>query len=435
VARFAALLRGINVGRAKRIAMADLRDAFESLGYRNVRTLLNSGNVVFDGPAQPVARHAARIRKSVADDLGVDALVVVKTADEVAGAIAENKLAKIATDPKRLLVVFTTDAKSLAALAPIENSDWGADTFRVGKYSGYAWCASGLLDGKLGKDLLRILADAGTTRNWATGREDRRAPRLERRAMRDKVVVITGASSGIGAALARHLSAEGARVVLVARRSESLAAVARDCRGETLAVTADATAREDVRRAVRAAIDRFGRIDVWVNNAGQGISRPPSELTDADVDTMMRVNVMSALYGMQEVLPQFASRGSGHIVNISSMLGRIPYVSFRSAYCGAKHFLNALTATFRAEMEQSHPGIKVSLVSPAVVGTEFGLHAMHGGPDSRSFAESQSAEEVAAVIAGVIASQQPDVYTRAGLKAPVTEYFAKTGVDPSPEPR
>jgi len=121
VARFAALLRGINVGRAKRIAMADLRDAFESLGYRNVRTLLNSGNVVFDGPAQPVARHAARIRKSVADDLGVDALVVVKTADEVAGAIAENKLAKIATDPKRLLVVFTTDAKSLAALAPIRS--------------------------------------------------------------------------------------------------------------------------------------------------------------------------------------------------------------------------------------------------------------------------------------------------------------------------
>ena len=148
--------------------MADLRQAFESLGYRDVRTLLNSGNVVFDGPAQPTTRHAARIRKTVAQDLGVDALVVVKTAAEVAGAIAGNRLAKIATDPKRLLVVFTMDAKSLAALAPLEKADWGADTFRVGKHSGYAWCASGLLDGKLGKDLLRNLADAGTTRNWAT---------------------------------------------------------------------------------------------------------------------------------------------------------------------------------------------------------------------------------------------------------------------------
>ena len=129
---------------------------------------------------------------------------------------------------------------------------------------------------------------------------------------------------------------------------------------------------------------------------------------------MMRTNVKSALYGMQEVLPHFKERGAGQIVNVSSMLGRMPFATFRSAYCGAKHFLNALTATFRAEVQAEHPGIQVTLVSPGVVRTDFGLNARHGGPDSRTFAESQSAEEVAAVIAGVIASPRPDVYTRTG---------------------
>src|SRR3954467_12999249 len=116
----------------------------------------------------------------------------------------------------------------------------------------------------------------------------------------------------------------------------------------------------------------------------------------------MQVNVKSALYGMQEVLPHFKSRNDGHILTVSSMLGRVPFATIRSAYCGAKHFLNALTATLRDELKQSHPGIQVSLVSPGVVRTDFGLNAMHGGPDSRTFPESQSAEEVAAVIARAI---------------------------------
>ena len=90
--------------------------------------------------------------------------------------------------------------------------------------------------------------------------------------------------------------------------------------------------RDDVRRAVAEAVSRFGRIDAWVNNAGVGITRPPSQLTDDDVDAMMRANVMTALYGMQEVLPHFRSRHAGHIVNVSSMLGRIPFATFRSAY-------------------------------------------------------------------------------------------------------
>jgi short-subunit dehydrogenase len=108
----------------------------------------------------------------------------------------------------------------------------------------------------------------------------------------------------------------------------------------------------------------------------------------------------------------------------------VPFVVIRSAYSGAKHFLNALTANFRDEVKQTHPGIQFSLVSPGVVGTEFGLSARHGGPDSRQLPNAQSPEEVAAVIASVIETRRPDVYTRAGARATVASYYATVAEDP-----
>ncbi|HEU4631652.1 MAG TPA: SDR family oxidoreductase [Gemmatimonadaceae bacterium] len=252
--------------------------------------------------------------------------------------------------------------------------------------------------------------------------------------MSERVVVITGASSGIGAALAERLAARGDAVVLAARREAALREVAARCGGRAHPVATDVTDRDAVRGVVREALDRFGRIDVWVNNVGRGISRLPSELTDADVDEVMRVNVKSALYGMQAVLPHFIERGTGHIVNVSSMLGRIPHALQRSAYNGAKHFLNALTANLRDELRETHPGIQVSLVSPGVVATEFGLNAMHGGPDSRTLPGAQSPEEVAAVIARVIDTRAPDVYTRPGSRQRVLDYYASHGTDPADIP-
>jgi short-subunit dehydrogenase len=248
--------------------------------------------------------------------------------------------------------------------------------------------------------------------------------------MSGKVVVITGASSGIGAALALLLAARGDSPVLVARRAEALQRVADQCGGPAKAIPADMARRDDVRRVVAETLAAFGCIDVWVNNVGQGITRVPSEVTDDDVDEVMRVNVKSALYGMQEVLPHFRDRGDGHVINVSSMLGRIPYAMSRSVYCAAKHFLNALTATFREEVQQTHPRIQFSLVSPGVVYTNFGLNAMHGGPDSRAFPNGQTAEEVAAVIAAVIDSREPDMYTRAGQRDQVLDYYRTLGKDP-----
>lgn len=247
--------------------------------------------------------------------------------------------------------------------------------------------------------------------------------------MKEKVVVITGASGGIGAALAELLAARGVSLVLVARRPEALHAVAARCGDRALPVVGDMTRREEVQRVVAAALGSFGHIDVWVNNAGQGITRLPSQLTDDDIDEMMRINVKSALYGMQETLPHFAARGAGHVINVSSMLGRVPFAGIRSAYSAAKHYLNSLTSNFRTEVQEKHPGIQYSLVSPGVVATDFGRNARHGGPDSRTFPESQTAEEVAAVIAGVIESRRPDVYTRQGAHRRIVGYYETLGAD------
>jgi NADP-dependent 3-hydroxy acid dehydrogenase YdfG len=242
--------------------------------------------------------------------------------------------------------------------------------------------------------------------------------------MQDQVIVITGASAGIGAALAELVAKKGARPVLLARRERELAEVAGRCGPGALALTTDVTRRAEVERACQAALARFGQIDVWVNNAGRGISRTVSELTDDDLDEMMLVNVKSVLYGAQAVLPHWKQRGRGHLINVSSMLGRVPFAPIRSAYSASKHAMNSLTANLRMELTASHPSIHVALVSPGVVATDFGLNARHGGPDSRSFPGAQSADEVAAVIANVIESPRPDVYTRPGAREMVAAYYA-----------
>jgi uncharacterized protein (DUF1697 family) len=166
--RFVALFRGINVGKAKRMAMGDLRTIFEALGYARVQTLLNSGNVVFDGGRQSPATHAARIRAAVVEQLGVDALVIVKSARELGSAVAGNELLGECSDASRLLVVFAVDPAALATLQTLAEQDWGADSLKVGPHAAYLWCGNGVLESRLAVRMLRELTNTGTTRNWAT---------------------------------------------------------------------------------------------------------------------------------------------------------------------------------------------------------------------------------------------------------------------------
>jgi NAD(P)-dependent dehydrogenase (short-subunit alcohol dehydrogenase family) len=178
-----------------------------------------------------------------------------------------------------------------------------------------------------------------------------------------------------------------------------------------------------VQRALGVALARFGRVDAWVNNAGRGISRPVEALTDEDLDAMMRDNLKSALYGMQAVLPHFKQRGTGLIVNVASMLARVPFIAIRSAYSASKAALASLTETLRLELARDHPGIRVVLVLPGVVATDFGLNALGGGSDSRSLPGAQPVEEVARVIADGMATGRGDLYTRPGGLERVIEHL------------
>jgi NAD(P)-dependent dehydrogenase (short-subunit alcohol dehydrogenase family) len=246
--------------------------------------------------------------------------------------------------------------------------------------------------------------------------------------MNGKVIVITGASSGIGAAVAQLVGQRGASPVLSARRQAELHAVAARSGPTALPVVADVTHRDQVQRIVAVALEHFGRVDVWINNAGRGISRPVADLTDEDFDDMMLINAKSALYGMQAVLPHMKERQRGHIINMSSMLGRIPFASVRSAYGAAKHALLSLTANLRLDLRVAFPDIHVSSVIPGVVATDFGLHARHGGPDSRALPFAQTVEDVAHVVAELIEHPRAEVYTRPIYKQQVAAYYGAEDV-------
>lgn len=166
--RYVALLRGVNVGRANRVPMADLRSLLEGLGCAGVRTLLNSGNAVFAWPGRSATSIADRLRGAIAGRHSIDVPVIVKSTTEMDAIVAGNALAAVAADPSRLLVAFARDAKSLAALSSIAPIVKTPERFHLGEHAAYLWCANGILASKAGGALLGKTGREATTRNWAT---------------------------------------------------------------------------------------------------------------------------------------------------------------------------------------------------------------------------------------------------------------------------
>ncbi len=246
--------------------------------------------------------------------------------------------------------------------------------------------------------------------------------------MKDQVVVITGASKGIGAALAREVVNRGARVVLAARNEAELATLATELGDRALAVTTDVTRRAELERLRDRTLERFGQLDVLVNNAGRGISRMVSELTDADIDDMVTINVKAVVYGIQAVLPHFKERKRGQIITVSSGLSRFPFAAQRSAYSAAKAGVNLLMGSLRMELRASFPEIHCTTVLPGVVATAFGTNSLHGGVDNRKLPGAQPVEEVAAVIADAIEQPRAEVYTRAQMRELAARYFGAEDV-------
>jgi len=163
-----ALLRGINVGRAKRVAMADLRGLVEGLGYGDVRTLLNSGNVVFTVSRAVRGDPAARIERAIASKLGVALRVTVIRADEVAAAVDDNPLCKLAENPSRLLVMVLADLAAGKRLKGLEKESWTPEALAIRGRVAYLWCPHGIIDSRLMAAVSRLVGEEGTARNLAT---------------------------------------------------------------------------------------------------------------------------------------------------------------------------------------------------------------------------------------------------------------------------
>jgi len=189
-------------------------------------------------------------------------------------------------------------------------------------------------------------------------------------------VLITGASSGIGEATARRLAAAGAKVVVVARRKERLDALVQDIEknaGEALAIEADVTERDKAPDIIKQAVDKFGRLDVLINNAGVMLNGPAKDAELEDWENMVHLNVLGVLYMTHAALPQLREQGKGHIVNISSVAGRTTRAG-SAVYNSTKWGVNAFTDALRQEIAGEKLHIRTTLIEPGAVATELQDH-------------------------------------------------------------
>jgi 3-hydroxy acid dehydrogenase/malonic semialdehyde reductase len=193
----------------------------------------------------------------------------------------------------------------------------------------------------------------------------------------DRTVFVTGASSGFGAAIARRFAADGARVVVSARRAERLADLAGELGDRALAVELDVRDRAAVARAVRELPGEFAAVDVLVNNAGLALGLDPAQDADLDDwDRMLDTNCRGLAYCTRALLPGMVARGAGHVINIGSIAATYPYPG-GNVYGATKAFVRQLSLNLRADLHGT--GVRVTCIEPGLVGgTEFSLVRFEG---------------------------------------------------------
>ncbi|ACV76169.1 MAG: SDR family oxidoreductase [Zymomonas mobilis] len=206
--------------------------------------------------------------------------------------------------------------------------------------------------------------------------------------IRNKIVVITGASSGLGAETARHLSDLGATVVLGARREERIATLANSIvakGGQALAIKTDVTDRESVKNLVDTAVKTYGRIDVLLNNAGVMPLSPLEKLRVDEWELMVDVNIKGVLYGIAAALPHMKSQKFGHIINVSSVAGH-KVIDGGAVYSATKFAVRALSEGLRAEVKSYN--LRTTIISPGAVQSELidGIH------------DEESAKQIRAIV-------------------------------------
>jgi short-subunit dehydrogenase len=184
-----------------------------------------------------------------------------------------------------------------------------------------------------------------------------------------QIVIVTGASAGIGAALAEAFSWHGARVALTARRAERLEETARACRGDTLIVAADLLRAADRKRIVKAALNRWGRIDILVNNAGAGLYGPITSSTEEDWRRLFEINLFTQVFLTLEVLPVMLAQASGLVINLASIAGLIAHADKVAPYVASKHALVGFARGLAKDL--SGTGVRVLAACPHLTDTEF----------------------------------------------------------------
>lgn len=242
----------------------------------------------------------------------------------------------------------------------------------------------------------------------------------------NKVVVITGASSGLGEATARHLGGYGAKLVLAARRTDKLRKIVDELAAleiDAIAVATDVTRRGDHATLVGEALARFGKIDVWINNAGVMPLSPMSKLLVDEWDHMIDVNIKGVLYGIAAVLPHFQKRDAGHFINISSVAARKVFAPIGTVYSATKFAVSAISEGLRAEVG---PNIRTTVILPGTTRSEL----KHNSTDPDTAASVQEfwknfeipAESVARAIAYAI-EQPADVDINEIVLRPTAQEF------------
>jgi NAD(P)-dependent dehydrogenase (short-subunit alcohol dehydrogenase family) len=243
-----------------------------------------------------------------------------------------------------------------------------------------------------------------------------------------KVVVITGASAGIGRATALRLARDGAAVVVCARRRDRLEAVGADivrAGGQALPVVADVTREADMRALVASACDRFGRLDVMMCNAGFGIYGTIDTIAASEMQRLLDVNYLGTYHAARAALPVFRRQGRGHLIIVSSIVGKrgVPYVG---AYAATKFAQVGLAECLRAELEGS--GIHASVVFPVATETEFfDVMVRESGHATRAAGPRQRAGEVAEAIARTIERPAPEAYPYRGARGLVLLNASRPG--------
>ena len=186
------------------------------------------------------------------------------------------------------------------------------------------------------------------------------------------VIIITGASGGIGRATAQLLAREGAKVVLAARSKGALEELGKEL-PNSLVVQTDMTKEKDIDRLIDETMRRYGRIDILINNAGQGIYGAIEKVGAEEYKKIFELNVIGPLLAMQKVIPLMRAQGGGAILNVSSMVSRA-YYPYLGAYASTKYALNALSLTARAELEKDN--IVVGIMLPGMTDTDFGKNSI-----------------------------------------------------------